>query len=193
MKMNAETESNVQAEDGLVIEAAAKVQTERLQFRSLILVNPNYFGNLKVSPFPPVLNIIGDTAFEEIGRVGFQPQFNRLDAVIFIRQPAGYGGGLCTSGTPEYVRFYLSFDNGATWQDQGLASFTAHDIAGASAASPLEYAVSVQVTPPKKFCFTANLVLVRAILSWNVPPPPNDPDFSPVWATSTIRTSRSTP
>jgi hypothetical protein len=181
MKMNAETESNVQAEDGLVIEAAAKVQTERLQFRSLILVNPNYFGNLKVSPFPPVLNIIGDTAFEEIGGVGFQPQFNRLDAVIFIRQPAGYGGGLCTSGTPEYVRFYLSFDNGATWQDQGLASFTAHDIAGASAASPLEYAVSVQVTPPKKFCFTANLVLVRAILSWNVPPPPNDPDFSPVW------------
>ena len=29
------------------------------------------------------------------------------------KQPFGYGGDICSSGTPEYVRFYLSFDNGA--------------------------------------------------------------------------------
>jgi len=161
--------------------AAEELPKERSQFRALILVNPNYFGNIKVSPFPPVVQKAGDTNFEQIGGVGFQPQFNRLDAVVYIKQPGGYGGGLCTAGTPEFVRFYVSFDNGATWQDQGLTSFTAHDIPGATAAAPLEYAVSLQINPAKKFCFAANLALVRAILSWDVPPPPNEPDFTPVW------------
>ncbi len=161
--------------------AQAAVTPERSQFRAFIVANPNYFGNLKVSPFPPVVKIVGDTTYEEIGSVGFQPQFNRLDSVIYLKQPFGYGGGACTDGTPEYVRFYMSFDNGATWQDQGLASFAAHDIAGTSPDAKLEYAVSVQVNPPKKFCFVSNLALVRAILSWNVPPPPNDPNFTPVW------------
>jgi hypothetical protein len=163
------------------VSTTVAIPVERLQFRSLILVNPNYFGNLKISPFPPIVNLAGDTTFEEIGSVGFQPQFNRLDAVIFIRQPSGYLGGVCASGSPEYVRFFLSFDNGATWQDQGLSSFSAHDIPGASVQAPLEYAVSIQVNPPQTFCFTPNLVLARAILSWNVPPPPKDPDFTPVW------------
>jgi hypothetical protein len=50
--------------------------------------------------------------------VGFQPQFNRLEAVVFAKQQSGYGGDLCARGTQEYVRF-SSLDNGATWQDQG--------------------------------------------------------------------------
>ena len=155
--------------------------TSRTQFRALLLTNPNYFGNLKVSQFPPVLTIAGDTTFEEIGSVGFQPQFNRVDAVVYIRQPSGYGGDVCSAGTPEYLRFYISFDNGATWQDQGLTSFKAHDIPGTSAQAPLEYVASIQINPPKEFCFISNLALVRAILSWNAPPPPNDPNFTPVW------------
>jgi hypothetical protein len=129
----------------------------------------------------PVLKIVGDTSYEQIGCVGFQPQFNRLDAVVFIKRPAGYLGGICSAGSPEYVRFYTSLDNGATWQDQGLTSFSAHDIIGISPSEPLEYSVSLQISPPKRFCFTTNLALVRAILSWNVPPPPNEPNFTPVW------------
>ncbi|MCP4250891.1 MAG: hypothetical protein GY778_27955, partial [bacterium] len=38
-----------------------------------------------------------------------------------------------------------------------------------------------RVNPPKKFCIFHNLILARAILSWNVPPPPNDPGYDPVW------------
>ncbi len=33
-------------------------------------------------------------------------------------------------GSQEFVRFYLSYDNGATWQDQGLTNFTVYDVAG---------------------------------------------------------------
>jgi hypothetical protein len=163
-------------------EVTRELERVRTQFRGLILANPNYFGNLKDSPFKPVFPIQLNTFYEEIGCVGFQPQFNRLEAVVFVNQPSGYGGDICSSGTPEYVRFYLSFDNGATWQDQGLTSFIAHDIPeGTSDDRRLEYAVSMEVSPPRTFCFISNLVLARAILSWNVPPPPNDPDFPPVW------------
>lgn len=159
-----------------------RLPAERAKFRALVLSNPNYFGNIATSPFPPVLNIQLNRTYEEIGCVGFQPQFNRLDAVIYINQINGYGGGICTAGTPEYVRFYTSSDNGASWQDAGLTSFTAWDIPGGTAGRRrLEYAVSLNIDPAKRFCFIQNIVLVRAILSWNVPPPPNTPNFVPVW------------
>ena len=31
-----------------------KIEMERSQFRSLLVSNPNYFGNLELSPFKPV-------------------------------------------------------------------------------------------------------------------------------------------
>ncbi len=162
--------------------ATLQFERERRQFRALILANPNYFGNLKTSPFQPVLDIQGNTTFEEIGCVGFQPQFNRLEAVVYVKQPSGYGGGVCSNGTPEYVRFFLTCDNGANWQDLGLTSFTAYDIPeGTEGAKRLEYDVTLQINPSQKFCFINNICRVRAILSWNVPPPPGDHNFTPVW------------
>jgi hypothetical protein len=169
-------------EQGAGNAAADLVPAERATFRALVLANPNYFGNIEGSQLPPVLNIQLNKTYEEIGCVGFQPQFNRLDAVVYVNQPAGYGGGVCSPGTPEYVRFYLSGDNGATWQDAGLTSFAAFDIPlGTVGPRRLEYAVTLQVGPARKFCFLENFYLVRAILSWNVPPPPNTPQFRPVW------------
>ena len=156
-------------------------EKERAQFRALILGNPNYFGNLKDSPFQPQLDIQLNTFYEEIGCVGFQPQANRLEAVIFVKQPSGYGGDVCSNGTEEFVRFYISFDNGRTWQDRGLRSFTAYDIPGTTEARRLEYAVTLPIQTPRRFCIFPNQAKVRAILSWNVPPPANTPDFQPVW------------
>ncbi|MFL6660178.1 MAG: hypothetical protein ACJ8GW_18985 [Massilia sp.] len=177
-------EPNAEAQQIPAATAPARnlVPAERTKFRALVLGNPNYFGNLQNSPFPPVLNITLDKTFEQIGCVGFQPQFNRLDAVVYINQASGYGGGVCTSGTQEFVRFYLSGDNGATWQDAGVSAFSACDIPSIIAGQrPLKYVVTLQVSPAKKFCFQSNQYLVRAILSWNVPPPANTPLFRPVW------------
>jgi hypothetical protein len=157
---------------------ALPLHQERAQFRQLILGNPNYFGNVKVSSFEPVLGVQSDTTYEAIGCVGLQPQFGRLEAVVFINQSLGYGGDVCSSGTPEYVRFYVSFDNGASWQDQGMVSFTAWDIPG---DKPLEYEVTLPIHLSGEFCFVQNLPTARAILSWNNPPPPATPDFTPVW------------
>jgi len=162
---------------------AVQVEPTRLNFRQLIIQNPNYFGNLKASPFKPVAQQSGNTTYEELGCVGFQPQENLLNAVVYIKLPYGFGGDLCTAGSQEYVRFYASYDGGKTWTDLGLTSFTAYDIAE-PAGKPfqrLEYAVTLPFDPARKFCFINNLVVVRGILSWSVPPPSNDPTFAPVW------------
>jgi hypothetical protein len=162
--------------------ANAEFLQERNNFRSLILKNPNYFGNIKNSPFKAVLSIKSNTTYEEIGCVGYQPQFKRLEAVVFTKKPYGYGGGICSQGSQEYVRFYLSYDHGATWEDQGLSAFTARDIpAEATDGKRLEYAVTKQIDPKRKFCFRDNVIHARAILSWNVAPPANSPNFVPIW------------
>lgn len=164
------------------VASAADVPKERQQFRALITSNPNYFGNIADSPFAPVIGVKGNTTYEELKCVGFHPQDNRLDAVVFLKQSFGYGGDVCSAGTPEYVRFYLSFDNGSSWVDQGVTSFTAFDVSsGVTGGKRLECAVSIPCTPPRKWCTVSNIILARAILSWNAVPPANTPNHPPVW------------
>ena len=163
--------------------AAIDIEVERTSFRQLVIQNPNYFGNLKQSSFKPVKQIQGNTRFEELGCVGFQPQMNLLNAIVYVKQPLGFGGGLCGAGSEEYVRFYVSFDGGMTWTDLGLTAFNAFDVPEPpdKPFQRLEYAVALPFAPRRKFCFVNNFAVVRGILSWSVPPPPNDPAFQPVW------------
>ena len=151
----------------------------RNNFTKLIVANPNYFGNLKGGNLPsPKVSIQGNTYYENLGCLGLQPQFDLLKAVLYINQDNGYSGGLCSPGSKEYVRFYLSFDSGATWQDQGLTSLTVHDI---QHDGRLEYAVEMPIKPHILSCKKTTPILARAILSWNVPPPANTPNYVPVW------------
>lgn len=155
-----------------------KIEKERAQFRTLLLANENYFGNALDSKVKAIVNIAGNTSYEELKCVGLYPEFDTLEAIVYIKKNGGYGGDICSDGTPEYVRFYLSYDNGTTWQDQGVTSFTAQDI---PSPKPLEYAVQLKIAPPKKLCKFENLPLVRAVLSWNFLPPANSPNWTPVW------------
>lgn len=165
----------------IVISTAGKniqVEPERLQFRALILKNPNYFGNIAKAPFEPVKIIASNTSYEELMCVGYNPQFKRLEAVIHIKQHSGYGTGICSVGTPEYVRFYIDWNNTGSWTDLGIVGFDAYNITG---AKPLEYDVTLNIDPKERFCTIENLPKVRAVLSWNYPPPASSPDFMPVW------------
>lgn len=168
----------VKAIGGMEVPPKPEIEVERAQFRSLILKNPNYFGNVRVSPFKPVKAMKNNTAYEEMACVGFNPQFNRLEAVVLVKRGYGYGGDVCSSGTPEYVRFYADWNNDGTWTDLGMTQFTAYDIPD---DKPLEYGVSLTIDSARKWCGIENLPKVRAILSWNNPPPANDPSFTPVW------------
>src|SRR5450755_1450534 len=144
-----------------VVVKPTQVPKELALYRALLTGNPNYFGNLAASALPPVFPKQSDTTFEEIGCVGFHPQSRRLDAVVFVKQSTGYGGGICTKGSQECVRFYVSFDNGASWVDQGAASVTTYDVPQHGEHQRLEYGVTVPCAPHEKFCLFDNTLLVR--------------------------------
>ena len=166
-------------------ELAREVQLRAVAKHHLAL-NPNYFGNLTDLKLPgfeklpgPVLKKMGDRSFEELTCIGYNPETEILTAIVRIKQEAGYSGGPCTDGSQEYVRFYLDYGDG-TWVDHGMAGFNIHDL---GCEEDLCYAVSIKIDPEKRTCCDRDPVLptVRAILSWNTQPPPNMPDWIPVW------------
>ncbi len=148
-----------------------------------LLQNPNYFGNLSQLDLKglqkPVLKKIQDVAFEELTCIGYNPDSSILTAIVRIKQADGYGGGPCTDGSQEYVRFYLEYGDGV-WVDSGVNSFNIHDL---GFKDDLCYAVSIKVDPKKRTCCDRDPVLptVRAVLSWNVVPPANMPNWLPIW------------
>ena len=114
-----------------------------------------------------------DTTFEEVVCAGLQTENDKLGAVIHIKQAAGYGGSLCRLGTIEYVAFWVDWDNAgaAGYEYVGTAGVEVHDI-GRIPAEGLYYSVTLplDVTEHLRRCSSANIVKVRAVLSWNVPP-----------------------
>jgi len=155
-----------------------RVEIERTRFKSFLLQNPNYFGNLEQSEFKPVKVIKSNTAFEQMVCVGLNPPYDRLEAVVQIKQDNGYGGDICGPGTREYVRFYVDLHDNGVWHDVGVSSVRVYDIPG---DKPICYAVRRDFNPFRKFCLFENIVKVRAILQWNAPPPANSPNYTPVY------------
>ena len=159
-------------------------ETERAQFKSLILQNPNYFGNLKESEFKAVLSITGNTTYEELTCVGYNPRLRTLEATVQIKLPTGFKGNLCGPGSTEYVRFYV--DYGAGWQDVDCVAFDTHDIpnmldCAKDPDKPLSYVVSLKFEPKTDNCERPVMPNVRAILSWETMPPLGDPLWPPIW------------
>jgi len=155
----------------------------RRNLKLVLAHNPNYFGNLSkldLDDLPkPVYEKVGDTFYEELTCVGFDPDTDVLAAIVRIKQQTGYGGGPCTNGSQEYVRFYLDYGDGV-WVDHGVSGFNIHDL---SMKGELCYAVPIRIKPRKRTKCHDKPVLpkVRAILSWNNEPPPNQPNWPPIW------------
>jgi len=159
-------------------------ELERRQFSELLLANPNYFGNYPDLGFKPVKKMVGNTKYEEIGCLGFNPKLDMLEATVQVKLPYGYKGGLCTKGSTEYVRFFINYGGG--WENLGLVAFNAHDIPNATdcakkANKPLSYTVTLPIDPHRRSCKEPLLPEIRAILSWEDAPPEDNPNWPPVW------------
>lgn len=164
--------------------AAPRVEKTRTAFRSLIAGNPNYFGSLPESGYKVVKALASNTNFEALTSVGYNPATRRLYASFDVKKTSGYAGDLCDDGSTEYVRFFV--DHGSGWVDAGLVATDVHDIpAGKDCANrdlhPLAYSLEQPYSPPRKWCTTAQLPNVRAILSWNVAPPAGNPAYIPAY------------
>ncbi len=148
----------------------------RRNLRSLLLANPDYFGKITSSSFKAVLRIQQDTTYESIGYVTYSSDIEQLQATIHVSECTGYSEADCAS--KEYVRFYLSYDGGVSWLDQGMSSINVCDVPG---PKPQQEMAAVGISPALTLCFLERLPIVRTILSWNVPPPADMPDWIPVW------------
>lgn len=162
--------------------ARLSADTARANLRALLLKNPNYFGRITGSSFKAVLGIQEDTTYECLNWVGYNPQNEVLEAVITLNQREGYSGKSRVHGSVEYLRFYLSFDGGSSWQDQELRAARVFDAPGSESRDHL---LTAKISPAQTFCFMRRLPRVRAILSWNAAPPPDAPEWTPVWGNVT--------
>lgn len=146
--------------------------------RELLISNPNYFSHLPEQSFRVVLNMSGDTDFESLGSVSYIPLLEQLYASIQLNRNWGYSLRLRHSSSREYVRFFLSLDGGATWHNEGLTAVTVGDDPDAKTRV---YLVTKRISLHEGSELAGYPPLVRAILSWNSPPPPDDPDWIPLW------------
>ena len=157
---------------------------ERLAIRKLLANNPNYFGTAPETDYPVEQPIKYNTSYEELTCVGLWPERDLLEATLLVKLPYGFLGDLCSQGSYEYVRFFIDWDNdgdfGDANEDLGVARVNVHDIPQV-AEHPLCYAVRREFKPFLADCKNPYIVKLRAILSWEIVPPPGNWNFVPIW------------
>jgi hypothetical protein len=161
----------------LIYLATLEPQKASPTLRQLVLNNPNYFSNLAENAFRIVLNLSADTAFESLGCVRYIPLLDQIYASILLKRDLGYSFQIGQPASREYVRFYISFDRGATWQDKGICAANVVDQPG---ERPRLCLVTKKVDLLKE-CRSADTLMLRAILSWNSIPPADAPEWMPLW------------
>jgi hypothetical protein len=190
MSKEIETKKIVAIAKTPTIKPTIVVEKARSDFKKLIIQNPNYFGTVPEIKLKPVLPMQGNTKYEELKCVGFYPDNDQLEAIVDVKLPYGYKGSLCSSGSFEYVRFFVDWNGDGDFEDEGedvgITSVNVHDIPDTKkpcldATKPLSYALTLKIDSKKRKCTLPKLVKVRAILSWDVPPPEGNPNYPPVW------------
>jgi len=127
----------VDAARGRVAEAMAKGDSATAE---------KILGSIANAPGPNAVAFpAGNTTYEEIRSCGFYPQESRLECIVDIKQPLGYGGPVGAFGSYEFVSFYVD------WQGNG---FQASDYAGAGivhvtdGSAGTSFAVYRDIDPP---------------------------------------------
>lgn len=156
----------------------------RKNMQLCILQNPNYFGTItdiglnKI--YKPVYKIEQKNYYEELGRVSYNPVTEKLNAAVILKHASGYLGIPCQGGSKEYVRFYVDYANNGKWVDEGAVSVGVYD---RKSEEDLFYDVELKINPKIKHCLDKPVVLprVKVILSWNMLPPANHPNWNVIW------------
>ena len=103
--------------------------------------------------------------WEELKAVGFYPPERRLEAIINIKQPSGYGAF-------EFVRFWVDWNNDGQFSDDETVGLeNVYMTNPGNVPLPLEYAVYTDVVPPPG---VTGVRKAKASLTWFSP---NDPTF----------------
>lgn len=127
-----------------------------------------------------ILGLQYDTSYEEVHCVGLDRDMHTLHATVQVKQKYGYLGNLCSAGSKEYVAFYMDFGSG--WEYMGTSSVQVHDIPTLPTSGLFyDVALNVNLDSHRKPWCEVGKAKVRAILSWNNPPTPGNPDYHANW------------
>jgi hypothetical protein len=138
---------------------------------------------LKVADALAIILPQGNTTYEEVICAGLNTASDILGAVVYIKKPSGYSGDLCKTGSTEYVAFWADWNNDGIFDEYlGTANVEVHDIAKFPAGG-LYYSVLLPAnfTRRLKACNNPNIIRLRAVLSWAVPPSIIDPNDLNYW------------
>ncbi|MGD0152900.1 MAG: hypothetical protein ABSC17_03925 [Thermacetogeniaceae bacterium] len=125
-----------------------------------------------------------DMTFEQLVCAGLHTSSDLLGAVVHVKKPSGYSGGLCNTGSKEYVAFWADWNGDGAYEEYlGTASVDVHDIGGSLPAGGLYYGVVLpcNFASHVRSCTKPNLVRIRAVLSWSIPPSTIDPEGLNYW------------
>jgi hypothetical protein len=118
-----------------------------------------------------ILDPQGNETYEQLGCVGLNTVTDELVATIDIKLPTGCSGGLCTSGSQEYVAFWANWGGG--FQYVGTGSVNVHDVSSIP-ADGLQYSAALSFPQALTQCQPCTdgplTITIRAVLSWGTPP-----------------------
>ncbi len=126
-----------------------------------------------------------NVTFEQVVCAGLNTANDILGAVIHLKKPLGYSGNLCNSGSQEYVAFWADYNNDGSFDEYlGTAVVNTHDIGAQDFPKDgLYYSIMLghNFTNRLKSCKQPNIVRIRAVLSWAIPPSTTDPNQLNYW------------
>jgi len=114
--------------------------------------------------------------YEELECIGLDYNTESLVATIKIKKNSGYSGSLCDAGSKEFISFWIDWDDKCSWQYLNTIELKVHDIKMTGDGLCYSVVLPLDATYHRKLCTTPNVIRVRGVLSWNVPPSKTDPD-----------------
>ena len=119
----------------------------------------------------------GITFWEELGSLRLDAERRRLDILLLLKGGDGYSAGPDLPVTHEYLRLFADRGDGCL-QDAGLLELPVADGRGSAARAWACSRTRLSMELPRGLEAPER---VRAILSWQVPPPADDPEYRPVF------------
>jgi hypothetical protein len=126
--------------------------------------------------FFPVDTSKANVDYEELECVGLDYNTESLVATIQIKKNVGYSGDLCDPGSTEYIAFWIDWDNDCKWEYLNTVQLNVHDIKMVGNALCYSVTLPLDTLYHHKLCTIPNVIRVRGVLSWNVPPSTVDPN-----------------
>ena len=126
------------------------------------------------------LNLGGDTTYEELHCVSLSQDLSAVTGTLVVKQPSGYSGGLCSTGSTEYVAFWADWDDNGTFDSYlGTTAVTVHDEPIPAGGISYSVYLPVDLAAHQAACDAGHTARIRGVLSWATPPSTTNP-YAPV-------------